>query len=424
MHKSSLFASLPGLALLLGTAIAAAYYGATLIAAFLLLIFLLCSCARIWSRNVLKKAEISIDDGQTACHAGDSMPITLRLRSRSFFPLIWLDVILHLGDKPILLREGDDPAYRFVLPEARPFVGLRERFVWLLWQQEITCEETLQALHRGIVTTDRVSLQAGDGLGMAACLRWLQLKRPVRLVVYPRLMHVDISPFLKHISDAETGKRGQTEDITLLKSSRPYQHGDPMKRINWRYLAMSGRMEINQYETITPGCITFFLDLFSFRYKESYSTTQGQTDTRIVLRETDLERMISLIASCIQKLSEQGLRFALVIPGYGQTEPVICPPASGETALFAAMEALASVCYNGEEILLPVDEIRRKRRKFGTMYLCAWSDVPTQIEPLHALGISRLRTIACTKDEQAKNIGETDCLLCDSLTNSSEGGAE
>lgn len=424
MHKSSLFASLPGLLCLLGFSITAAYYGATLISAFLLLLFLLCACARLWSQNVLRKAEASLDDGQTACHAGDSMSITLHVRSHSFFPLIWLDVILPLGETPLIIREGDDPEQRFTVPESRPFVGLRERFVWLLWQQEIACEETLTALHRGIVPVTRASLQAGDGLGMAACMRWIDFKRPVRLMIYPRRLQVNIGPFLRHISDVETGKNGQAEDITLLRSSRPYQHGDPMKRINWRYLAMSGRMEVNQYETITPGCITFFVDLFSFRYVETFTNGQGHSDTRIVLRESELEHMLSLIGSCIEKLFELGQRFSLIIPGYADAEPVLCRPSSSEIALQSAMEALAAIAYRGQAVVLPSDEIRRVRRKLGTVYVCAWSDVSTQTEALAALGVSRLRAIACIRDEKAKNASETDCLLIDELTGSAqEGGA-
>lgn len=422
MHNSSLFASWPGLLCLLGLAVAAAYYGATLIAAFLLLVFLLCACARLWSRSVLAKTEVSIDDGQTACHAGEQMNLTLRVRSRSFFPLIWLDVILHLGETPLLIREGDNPGEQFTVPEARPFTGLRERFVWLLWQQEIACEETLTALHRGVVPLTRASLQAGDGLGMAACLRWAPLERPLRLTIYPKRVNVNISPFLRHISDVETGKNGQAEDVTLLRSSRPYQHGDPMKRINWRYLAMSGRMEVNQYETITPGCITFFVDLFSFRYIETYTSGQGRSDTRIALREEALESMLSLIGSSMEKLFELGQRFALIIPGYADTEPVLCRPASGETALQAAMEALAAIAYRGQTAALPSDEIRHVRRKLGTVYLCSWSDASAQREPLAALGVSRQRCIACVRDE--KNAGGTDCLLLSELTGSAqEGGA-
>ena len=265
MHNSSLFASRLGLAALLAAAVACAYWGAMLIAAFLLLVFLLGLGASLWSRNVLGKTSVSIAEGQNACHAGDTLPLVLHVHSRSLFPLIWLDVTVPLGERLIVKREGDEHPQLEKGPYEKPEYGLRERFAWLLWQQEITCQETLETLRRGIVSIDNIRLQAGDGLGMAADRRDAALKRPVRLVVYPQLVPVDIRPFTRLVTLAEAGAKGQTEDITLLKSSRPYQHGDPMKRINWRYLAMAGRMEVNQYETITPGCITFLVDLFSFR---------------------------------------------------------------------------------------------------------------------------------------------------------------
>ena len=415
MLNSSLFASPLGLAALLGMVIAALYYGANLIAAFMLLILLLCASARLWSRSVLTKAELTLSDGQTACHAGETLEMTMRVRSRSFFPLIWLDVCVPLGETLILEQESDKPSVRCELPMSRPVYVLRERFAWLLWQQEIACGETLRAVRRGIVPVEQVSLQAGDGLGMAACQRWTPLRRPVRFVVYPRLMHVDIRPFLRLLSDAETGARGETEDITLLKSSRPYRHGDPMKRINWRYLAMTSRMEINQYETITPGCIAFVLDLFSFRYTAMVTTASGGKEQQVFLQEEALERMISLIASCIRALREQGQRFALIIPGYAQQEAVVCRPGSGDIAMQLAMEALAGITYRGEEAQLPAEEIRRLRRKLGAIHLCAYSSAPTIAVTMEALGCPRLRGIACVRDAQTQSTDELACTLLEEL---------
>lgn len=422
MHNSSLFASRLGLIALLAAAIACAYWGATLIAAFLLLVLLLGLGASVWSRNVLSRTSVSIADGQTACHAGDTLPLTLTVHSRSVFPLIWLDVTVPFGEKLIVRREGDEQPQLEAELYQRPQYGMRERFAWLLWQQEITCQETLQTLQRGVVPIDHIRLQAGDGLGLAADYRDAALERPVRLVVYPRLVPVDIRPFTRLITLAEAGAKGQTEDITLLKSSRPYQYGDPMKRINWRYLAMTGRMEVNQYETITPGCITFLVDLFSFRYLKTYASTKDSSEVRVVVREKALERMLSVLASCIRALSEQGLRFALIVPGYGEREPVLCRPASGETALYAALEALAEIDYTGQETRLPADDIRRMRRKLGVIHLCAYTDAPTLAGDMEALSCTRLRTLACLRGDQALHTGEMECTLLEDLTASAQEG--
>ena len=424
MHNSSLFSSRLGLAALLVLSIACLYWGAVLIAAFLLLVLLLGFGASLWSSSVLRKTSVQIADGQTACHAGDTLPLTLIVRSRSLFPLIWLDVTVPLGEKLIIKRAGDEHPELENGAYAKTEYGMSERFAWLLWQQEITCEETLETLRRGVVPIESIRLQAGDGLGLSANCRSVSLERPIRLIAYPALVPVDIRPFTRLITLAEAGARGQTEDITLLKSSRPYQHGDPMKRINWRYLAMTGRMEVNQYETITPGCITFLLDLFSFRYLETYTTTKDTKETRVVLREKELEHMLCVLASCIRQMNEQGLRFALVIPGYGTCEPVICRPGSSETSLYAALEALAEIDYNGQETRLPADDIRRMRRKLGVIHLCAYSDAPTLTHDMEALSCTRLRALACLRDEQSQRTGELECTLLEDLAASHAGAQE
>lgn len=416
MHNSSIFSSPLGLILLLALTIAGAYFGSAPVSAFALLLLLLCACARLWSRGVLEKASLSIDDGQTACHAGDTITLTLRVFSRSLFPLIWLDVFVPLGEKLLLRHVDDETPEPLQLPMQKPLYGFSERFAWLLWQHEITCEETLQSLHRGVTEISTVSLQAGDGLAMSAQQKWLTLNRPVRLSVYPRLVPVDVSPFARLIADAQTGARGQTEDVTLLRSSRPYQHGDPFKRINWRHLALSGRMETNQYETITPGCITFVIDLPSFVYLKTVVTRYDTRETLPFVREEALESMLALVASCIQGLFERGLRFALVIPGHGKSEGVVIRPGSGETALLACMEALAALDYRGQKTHLPADELRRLRRELGVVHLCAYTDAPSLAEPLSALGIERTRTIACMRAESNAAAGEAPVTLISDLT--------
>ncbi len=109
-------------------------------------------------------------------------------------------------------------------------------------------------MRRGIWSLPGVGLQAGDGFGLSATEDWKAFEVPVRLVIAPRLEQRDVSPFLKVSQEAIAGNRGQMEDITILKSSRPYQPGDPVKRINWRMLARSGQVLVNQYEQVMPGC--------------------------------------------------------------------------------------------------------------------------------------------------------------------------
>ena len=428
MNKSSLFATIPGLLLLFALLIAAAYFGAYALAALLLVTLVFGALSRLWSRAVLQNTDVSIDEHLAACHAGEAFELTLNVRNCSFFPLIWLDAAIPLavGERPKIIREGDDPSKTIELPYERPLCALCERIVWFLWQQEITCTQQMKALSRGMVTLDRASLQAGDGLGLAACQRWTKLRHPVQITVYPRLVPVDVWPFLRLIQDAEAGARGQTEDVTLLRGSRPYSHGDPMRRINWRRLAMSGVMETNQYETITPGCISFLLDLASFGYEEvineDAATKSGGT-VRAAVHEQELEQMISAVASLICALAERRQRFALVIPEYGGREAMICRPGAGETALLQALEALAGINYRGGAAKLPMDGLHAIKRRVGTVHVCSFADGGEQMQQLEALGFAHARTIVCQKSEQEKL--DTRCLALEQivLCAQDEGGA-
>ena len=132
--------------------------------------------------------------------------------------------------------------------------------------------------------------------------------------------------------------------------------------------------------------------------------------------------MLSLVASCVRALHERGLRFALVVPGYADREPVVIKPSGSDAAYDQIMDALAEIDYRGQETLLPSDDIRRLRRKLGSIHLCSYSSVSPMAESLDTLGCRRLKGIACRQSDYAQSSGE--CLLLEDLILSDpEGGA-
>lgn len=199
-----------------------------------------------------------------------------------------------------------------------------------------------------------------------------------------------------------------------------------MRRINWRLLAASGAMETNQYDMITPGCITFLLELSTFGYMETVAkdaATKAGDVTRPAVRDADLERMISVIASAIRALCDKEQRFALVIPGYAGRETAVCRALGGEEGYMLAMEALAGIDYRGGETTLS-DEVRALRRKLGVVHLCTWSDKPA-LQAYEAMGFVHLRQIAARRDGNAPS-SDADCMLLESIERSDaqEGDAQ
>lgn len=399
--KNSQFVSLPGLGTLLFFAVLSIYFRASLIGAFLLLFFLLCLSSYVWSRGVCRRVETLVRAEQEACHAGTGGVLEIRVKNKSLFPLIWLDVIIPTGPKPLIRKKGEADIFWFSPGDSeRRLTGIRERFVWMLWQQEITWREEYLAEKRGVIEVKGIELQAGDGFGLSAREEWYPLPVPFRLVIYPKLIPVQAKRLLRITQEAEARNQGQTEDITLLKSSRPYEAGDSMKKINWRLLASSGQLITNIYETVLPGCVAFLLDLESFQRIVETENPNGGTIEERYLRRGALEAMLSLLASCIRELAESRIQTALLIPAYGSHEAVFCIPGEGRPAVTESLEALALVDYRAEDTSFPYEEFWQVSHKIGNLYICTRAVGRTKLETLaEALGRSRAAFLALLKGE-------------------------
>lgn len=413
--RNSVFVSLPGLSGLLVLAVTASYFHAVLISAFLFLLFLLCLCSYAWSRGVCKRVLVEVTAPAGTCHAGENCVVEMKVRNNSFFPLVWLDVILPTGSKPLIRPSGEeDFSWFWFKGREEAQTGVRERFVWLLWQQEISWKEELKAEKRGAVQIDGAGLQAGDGFGLSAKEEWYGLENPVRLLIYPKLVPVKAGRFLKITQEAVARNHGQTEDITILKSSRPYQPGDPMKKINWRQLARSGRMTVNVYETVMPGCAAFILDLGSFRTVVEKQSTQGGTVKETFVTEKALEQMISLIASCMKELAERQIWCALILPGYGARDAKLVVPSEGDSVLQECMEELALIDYQAEEALFPYEEFWQAGHKLGNVYICARSEESSGFQDL-AFHLGRSRASYLVSQKGNGGAGEFDCLYAEEI---------
>lgn len=414
--RNSRFVSIPGLLSLLFFAVVAIYFHAGAVGAFLSFFFLLCLGSRFWSRGILRRVEFTAKAGQACCHAGEILTLDLQVRNRSFFPMVWLDVILPTGKKP-LMRGADEKEVSWyqLKHEYEPQTGIRERFVWLLWHQEICWQEQIRTLHRGWAEIGGAELLAGDGFGLSARHQWNPFPVPLRLMIYPKVVPVTAQPFLKITQETVARSCGQTEDITILKSTRPYQPGDPMKRINWRVLAGSGRMEVKVFETVMPGCAAFILDLDScVKMEQVESSTGSEGDKKPVLQSDSLERLISFTASCIQSVGTHGIPAALVIPAYGGRDEVIVLPDEDSPGMDRYMEALAMVDYQGKDTRLSHEEFWRASHRMGTCYFCSRTDERSKLEDfMDMLGRGRARRLVLERERG--HAGEYDCLYAEDL---------
>ncbi len=402
--RTSFFASLPGLIILLIGAAAAIYWQAVIIGAFLLLILLVCLASRLWSRVVLNRIEVKIDALQSRCYVDGNLAPKVTVHNHFFLPVVWLDMILPAGLRPNLRSEDSDFKEQFVFPDSEtPQTGIRRRLTWLLWHQEATWEEPISACRRGVVRMEGVWLRAGDGFGLSMRKRLYQLDAPVTFLIYPQLASIRVQPFLKITQQSTPGRSGQTEDVTLLKSSRPYMPGDSVKKINWRLLAHGLPMEINIYEKLTPGCAAFILHLETFRAVIDHADTGEGNWQEYVLLEQKLEGMISLIASVVLSLREQGVPSALIVPGYADREAVLRLSGGEDTDYSEVLDALASVDYLAQNTVFPDQEFWQMIPQLGNIYICSLSDRDVGFPELEEeLGPGRVTHLVWERRETAE----------------------
>ena len=369
--NSSLFAGWPGVGCLAFCSLIAVYLHVVLIGTFLLLLTLLHTFALLWSSGILKKLQLRIAGGSFSCYAGESVKLMISLTNHSLLPLIWLDLILPEGKKTLLSDPDGGTESDFDLPGfPDPVKGIRRRFVWISRGETVEWEESFPTLRRGILRAEGVGLQAGDGFGLSARAGYYSFPDPFVLMIYPRLLPVRQNPFRTRFAGGMVSRPGDPEDLTLLRSARGYQAGDPMKRINWRMLARSGRMTTNIYETITTGQMIFLLDPESFVTKSEEEGQDGRRYTVRSFREADWEQMLSVTASAIRLLAEERIRISLVLPPYGEHPALRVPREREEEGLTACMEVLAGLDYAGETVLPLPEEDRAFLASQSGIYLC------------------------------------------------------
>ena len=180
--------------------------------------------------------------------------------------------------------------------------------------------------------------------------RYLPLELPLVFVVYPKIQPVRTELFLRDLWDSQWGGRGYMEDVTVLKSARPYQGADSWKRINWRMAARQQQLQVNLFETILPRAAHFILDGQSF-----LEDPEG------------LEDALSLLASVCLRLGEAGVPCGLSLPGGADHPP---------RNLFAADGAAP------EDLLFALAEYRLREAP-------AWLREEEELEPYRLSGFDR-----------------------------------
>ena len=349
-----------GLAVLGAMALLSAYLGIGVLFALLAGLFLVCFLSWLWTRNSLKDLKLDIDEYELCGYPGDDIKAGINIKNDKLLPLVWLRAAFPVGEDACVRLDESDAAV----------------FSWVMPHQELSWEDGYKALRRGVCSVPAAELSSGDGFGLSEAAKSMQLSEPLRFVVFPQLLDIDVSFLLRRLTELEPAKNGLYTDPTLLRNTRDITPSDSMRDINWRLLAREGRLQVNVRETLDTRRICLALDLESFSVEEQVDTPGG--NKTVYHADERLERSISAVASALTELTDRGVRCSLVVPGYNIAsrgdKPAEDRPAriiafeEQEGHLQRLLTALSEIEYGGGPAEIPAAELAAKSHLLGQMF--------------------------------------------------------
>lgn len=286
------------------------YFGENTIAVILLCIVLFGILGRLWADLSVKNLSVHIKAEKTHMFPDEKVKLFWQMKNDKFLPVLWVDILQPLY-RPLCMIPVDDDgsaSVRKMTQDEKSMFRLQsDEQAWLFKQrcsmvgamQTAGFETLWKARRRGVYNLENTRVYTGDGFGMVRYRLEPDSGSQRSFVVYPRIVPVDAERFLKYLWEGESSGRGITEDLSLIKSTRNYQNVDSMKRINWRLLAKSQEMIVNQYEIVSPQSLHFIFD------GESFCGRGG---------ESALEDVLEVLASLLLCLEDRHMKCGFSFP--------------------------------------------------------------------------------------------------------------
>ncbi|MCD7768867.1 MAG: DUF58 domain-containing protein [Oscillospiraceae bacterium] len=282
--------------------------------------------SRLWGLYALQGVEVTVRADRETLSAGQSVTLHYEVENKKALPLIWLELC---QDVPVRRCLEPDESFRLLeLPQPpnekgeaqKPLVMYSRRFAFVGGYSALSWDTVWTGSRRGVYRPGVMTLRSGDGLGLTQSAGEVPGLAGRTLVVWPKIVPVEVWPFLRHVWTGTTGKAGWSEDPTVMKGERAYQPGDPWKRIDWRTAARTDELMVRQFDTVTPLSVLFILDAASL---------------------TDKEEAISVTASLILALERSGVDCGLALPATGERPALLLRPEDPAVSAGACLFALA-----------------------------------------------------------------------------------
>ena len=287
-------------------------------AGLLLFLALFTGAARIWGLRAMQDLTLEAEASPSFLYPGGSVEFRYEFGNDKLLPLPWVEIGQDLPERCCLQPADEDPS-RILTEGPEETRMYRCTFSGIRSHETVTFALTWNAVRRGLYRPKHFFARSGDGFGlMQAELAYPEEQAPF-CAVWPEKVGVDISPFLLQLAEDRAGKRGRSEDLSVIRGMRDYTPADSRKRINRRMEAKDpDRLQVNLYETLQPGGLLFVLDGESFALPDP----EEENET--------LEEALKTLGSVLTELFSAGLCCGLCLPRSRAFGPVSLPPEGGQ----------------------------------------------------------------------------------------------
>jgi hypothetical protein len=158
-----------------------------------------------------------------------------------------------------------------------------------------TVEARLRPQHRGSIHFDGYRIIRRDSFGL--CRRENRCTDGAKLLVLPRLYQVPtivLKGARKYHQGGITGAREQGDSTEFL-SLREYVHGDPIKHIDWKSTARTGRAIVKQYRDEYFSRYALVLDSFTTAYCSPAFEEAVSVSASILLAQDSVNAILDLL---------------------------------------------------------------------------------------------------------------------------------
>jgi uncharacterized protein (DUF58 family) len=310
---------------------------------FILLTFILLMLlqAYLFRRTGLLRIRYDRRLSVRSCHEGDEIEMVETIENRKWLPVPWLRVESQM---PAALSFGTQA--NFDVSAGNIYQNHKSLFS-LMPYTRITRRHTVKCIKRGYYRAESVSMTAGDLFGFASATRRIDIG--FELIVYPKPLLPEEWDLPAHSWMGEAVvRRWIVDDPFLIAGTREYRYGDPLKGINWKASARTGKLQVHKRDYSADHRLMIVLNV-----EDHEGMWSVATDDELV------EYGLSAAAGMARHAMENGLEagFAANAAEAGRTgeeKPAYVEPDAGHPHLTAIFESMARL---KTERLLPLHEL-------------------------------------------------------------------